>query len=296
MEDTALIFVLNRKYVRPLKVLLYSLHVNQSLMGCPIVVVTDDESVVADPFVRSVAHSIEYMTSEALAPFSAIKGDRIAEKSRVHFAPKYTFLKFTIFKNRGFKRHIFMDADMLCLNALDEQLLGEGGFSVKAMKEIPSSLFPIRDEVRPKFNYGKSLAAISRAFEPQENTPGTGINSGFVVLEGAAISDEIFETALRTASSEAFGAEQPATSAVIGKIPACRFLELPFWYNTRRRVLECFGEEFFLNHKRDVKILHYTPGKPWILGDRTPDYLDNLWLAWEKESLAWVAERTARAA
>ncbi len=293
MNDTAIIFVMNWKYIRPLKVLLYSLYKQNSLQNIPIIMVTDDKRVLHDPFVRAVCHSIEFMGEEELAPFSSIRGEKIAEKSKVAFAPKYTFLKFSIFKERGFKRHIFIDADMLCLNPLDEELLA-ADYHVKAMKEVASSHFPIRAEDRSKFNEAKSLASVTRAFEPQENAPGTGINSGFVVLEDGAISDDVFDLAISVASSEAFGAEQPATSEVIRRIPDCKFLELPIWYNARRRVFESLGETFFDQHANRIKLLHYTPGKPWVLGDRTPDYLDKLWLKWEQDSLEWVDEVTIR--
>ena len=98
MNDTAIIFVMNWKYIRPLKVLLYSLYKQNSLQNIPIIMVTDDKRVLHDPFVRAVCHSIEFMGEEELAPFSSIRGEKIAEKSKVAFAPKYTFLKFSIFK------------------------------------------------------------------------------------------------------------------------------------------------------------------------------------------------------
>ncbi|WP_313443930.1 glycosyltransferase [Brevundimonas sp.] len=290
LTDTALIFVLNRKYVRPLKVLLFSLAENASLQDCPIIVVTDDERVAKDPFIRRVAERIELMDQEGLSVFSSIRGEKIAEKSRVAFAPKYTFLKFMTFLERGFKRHIFIDADMLCMSALDEALLTQP-YDVKAMKEVPSSKFPIREESRAKFDREEAIRLVFRADKPQENAPGTGINSGFMVLQDRAISNSVFELAIEVASSDAYAAEQPATSEVIRRIDGGRFLEMPIWYNARRRVFECLGPAFFLEHQESIKLLHFTPGKPWVLGSRDEDFLDRLWLDWEDRSRVWVQDR-----
>lgn len=291
-SDTALIFVLNRKYVRPLKVLLYSLYRQNSLRSCPIEIITDDMAVAEDPFLRAVANGIQYLPPEDREVFGSIKGDKISEKSRTTFAPKYTFLKFMVFKNKGYHRHIFIDADMLCLKPLDEDLLALP-YDAKAMIEVPSSIFPIRDESRAKFSRQKAMGYVDAARAPREGLVNASINSGFMVLEGRAISDQRFESAIEIASSIAFPAEQPATTEAIRSIPDLSFLAMPLWYNCRRRVLESLGEAFFESVRDEIVLLHYTPGKPWILGDRTADFLDHLWLDYEQQSLPWVESVTA---
>jgi lipopolysaccharide biosynthesis glycosyltransferase len=286
-KETALIFVLDRKYVRPLKVLLYSLEQHSSLLGCPIEIITDDPRVAADPFVSNIATSVQVMAEDELARFRTIKGDRIREKFRTSFAPKYTFLKFSVFLERGYDRHIFIDADMLCLRQLDEELITQD-YDFKAMIEVAPEKYPIRDESRSNFDYYKTLESVKSIMNAREVDLTKVINSGFMVLQGKAISDQVFKSAIDIASTEMFRQEQPATTEVVKRIEGVRFLEMPIWYNARRRVIECLGVDFFEEYKKDICLLHYTPGKPWSLGSRPADFLDDLWLEWEARSTEWV--------
>lgn len=292
-NDTALLFVINRKYVRPLKVLLFSLMQNNSFSSCPIEIFTDDSTVLADPFVRNIATNVVYVPSKELVVFNTINGDNINSKLKTKFAPKYTFLKFVNFLSRGYRRHVCMDADMLCVNPIDEVLLSSP-FDAMAMMEVPSSKYPIRNESRDRFDLEQTMTFTRDAMIARERVLDRPINSGFMVLADRAISDEVFRSAVRIASEAAFVAEQPATTETLRRISNIKFQELPIWYNLRRRVIECLGPKFYFEYESEIRIIHYTPGKPWgVFNDRNPDFLDGIWYCWEEMSKTWVSDVAA---
>lgn len=279
-EGTAIIYVINSLFLHPLRVLHHSLVKNSSLASCDVIVITDDPVVSDDPFVKTIATEVEFIKQTQLDDFRRIRGDRINTRLATSFAPKYTFLKLLIFKERGYRRHIFIDADMLCVNTLDEKLL-QMDVDVKAVFEYGKHTFPSPNEAReiPKYKRSDSLGYI-RKYSGHEVQPIAPINSGFLVLQGKGISDKHFEKALCLASARAFPNEQSLTAEVI-RSQELSFMRLPIWYNCRRRVFSSLGESYFEDVKDQIKLLHYTPGKPWKMrGSELRNY-DQIWYQYE---------------
>jgi lipopolysaccharide biosynthesis glycosyltransferase len=287
-DETALTFIIDRPFIRGLKVLLYSLHHHQTLQNCPIVLLSQDPAMAEDRFLRSVAREIEVVGEDTLRLFATIKGERVPERLRTSFAPKYTFLKFLLFRNRGYRRHIYLDADMLCLGPADEDLLASD-FDAKGAREV-GRVFPIRQESRERFSLERALAILEERSSPIAGMPANTINSGFLTLQGSAISEEVFRHALQVASTSAFIQEQAATTELFRREPNIRFLQLPMWYNTKRRVFESLGEEQFERHRSRIVFFHFTTGKPWSISERKRNFLDDLWFAYEKRANVWAKD------
>lgn len=277
-SETAVLYVLDAAFIRPLRVLHESLKRHNTLQNCPVVVITNDPIAAKDRYIRSIAHSVELVDASTLRQLGRIRGDRIAASLSVDFAPKYTFLKLLMFKERGFKRHIFMDADMLCMQPLDEELLA-GPAAVKAVREFGASLFPIRDEPRAATFPDAGLRYIEEHSTPLR-CPIPQINSGFVVLQGAAISEQLFEAAIELGATVAFPSEQTLTTEII-KRRRLDFLRLPIWYNARKRLFTSLGESFYADAQRRIHLLHYTPGKPWKVPSSIHGTWDRQWLQLE---------------
>jgi lipopolysaccharide biosynthesis glycosyltransferase len=287
-SETALIFIIDRPFIRGFKVLLYSLYHHQTLQTCPVVVVTEDRAVAADPFVRSVAHDIELVGEDTLRLFATVRGEKVPARLRRSFAPKYTFLKFLLFRNRGYKRHIYLDADMLCLGPADEKLLASD-FDAKGAREAGRA-FPIRTQSRERFSLERALEILEERSCPIPGLPDNTINSGFLTLQGSAISEDLFHRALQLASASAFAQEQAATTQLFRQEPSIRFLQLPIWYNTKRRVFESLGVEQFEQYRDRIVFLHFTTGKPWSISERKRIFLDELWSAYEKRANVWARD------
>lgn len=281
--ETAVLHVLNREFLRPLRVLRASLREHGALQNCPTIVVTDDAEVANDPFVRHLAHDIEHISPREASVFSTIRPERIAEGLRTSFAPKYTFLKLLMFKQRGYERHVFLDADMLCLTPMDDALLA-APYDVKAVREMGATAFPTARET-PRAPFPQTGLAWVREHGKPSPAPVQGINSGFVVLQGKAIDDGLFEQAIELGTQGAFPNEQSLTTEVIrqGRLS---FLRLPLWYNARRRIFASLGEEFFEEVRERVVLLHYTPGKPWKMSDEEFRSYDVVWRATEERARA----------
>ncbi|EFH12117.1 hypothetical protein ACFFMP_04550 [Pseudoroseomonas cervicalis] len=286
-ENTAILHVLNRDYLLPLRVLRHSLMRQGAFEGCPTVIITDDPVVAEDPFIRRIATRIEFFDAARLAAFAPIRGERIDPRIHAGFAPKYTFLKLSMFQDRGYDRHIFLDADMLCLRAPDAALL-TGPQPAKAVQEYGASVFPIGQEPRPE-----NAQAIADAYLAEYGapcvTPIRGINSGFVVLERPLLAQAVFDRAIAHASGTAFPNEQNLTTRVIADSRQ-PFLRLPLWYNARRRIFGSLGPAHFETIRDRIVFLHYTPGKPWAMGPKSVRSWDRLWLDQKEEAEAWARD------
>jgi lipopolysaccharide biosynthesis glycosyltransferase len=196
-----------------------------------------------------------------------------------------------LFKERGFQRHIYIDADMLCLKPLDEDLLS-APFTAKAVREYGASIFPTRKEQKRDSFPDRALQYVEEHGTPRAAEI-VGINSGLLVLERAALRDELFEAAISVGREGAFPSEQALTTEVIRQ-QQLSYLRLPLWYNARRRIFASLGEEFFQEVRDRIVLLHYTPGKPWKMSDAEVRVWDRLWLDCEERSRAWVKQVSSR--
>lgn len=285
-SDTAIVHVLDRDYLEPLKVLRYSMRENNSLLDCDTVIVTNDEAVVNDSFVAEIADNLVFLDNRALREFSRIRPDRVPTKFNRDFIPKYTFLKLYALRNLGYSRHIVMDCDMLCVGRFDEDLLfGEG--DVKAVSEYGANVFPSLRENRANFSEETSRKFIAdRASALPISLSDAGVfNSGFAVFQGRAIDDNLFFKALELAEESAFSHEQALTTEVL-KRGGVSFVRLPIWYNFRRRIYACLGEKYYDETESSLKILHYTPGKPWKIKSDSLKSFDMIWYNSRERAIA----------
>lgn len=114
--DRALYFVVNYDFVLPLKVLTYSLLKTGSFLDLPIVIFTDETKVAEDAFIQSIATKIVFLDKDQKDTLNVIRSDRIPSRLRREDLPKYTFLKWMMFDDVGYKSALFLDADIICLN------------------------------------------------------------------------------------------------------------------------------------------------------------------------------------
>ncbi|TDR93142.1 hypothetical protein [Enterovirga rhinocerotis] len=289
--ETALIYVLDAEFLRPLKVLQYSLHVHGSFAGCPIIVVTNDPVVRDDRFIRSIARDIEFMDDDHLRKFSTIRGDRIPTGLSTSFAPKFTFLKLAIFRPRGFYRHVFIDADMLCLNPVDEATL-YAPQEFKAVREFGAGVFPIGAEPRPD-GYPQTAFDYVDEYGEAVVTKIEGINSGFVCLQGRSISDDLMEQAIEIGSRKSFPNEQSLTTQIV-RDRGFSYMRLPIWFNARRRLFASLGEDFFSAVRTKIMLMHYTPGKAWKMQRQGLRSWDRVWFDYEDRGTEWINDVASR--
>lgn len=289
--ETALIYVLDANFLRPLKVLQYSLHVHGSFSACPIVVITNDPVVRDDRFIQSIAHAIEFVDKDELNKFSVIRGDRISANLSTSFAPKYTFLKLAIFKPRGFERHVFIDADMLCLNPIDEATVCAPQ-EVKAVREFGAGVFPMGAEPRTESHPQAAYEYIDE-YQQSVITRIEGINSGFVCLEGRAISSDIMQAAIEIGSKKSFPNEQSLTTQIV-RVRDFSYMRLPIWFNARRRMFASLGDEFFSSVRDKIMFLHYTPGKAWTMPRAGLRSWDRVWFDYEDRGTEWINDVASR--
>jgi lipopolysaccharide biosynthesis glycosyltransferase len=281
--ETARVHILDRKYLRPLKTLHHSLEKHGTLQNCPVVIITNDPEVASDSFVRRIAERVVFLTDKDLEIFARIRGDKVNQRMKTKFAPRYTFLQLTMFRPLGFSRHVTMDCDMICLGPLDEALLA-GPEDIKAVQEYGGKTFPYGEEPKPANFPARSYAYVENYSQPQvvsmkEAPP---FNGGFVVLQGQGISEDLFHEAIRLSEEEPYEGAQVLTYETLRRA-GVSYLRLPIWYNARRRMFQSLGSEFFAEHRQDVRLLHFTPGKPWILPEAEHQDWDRLWLAYENE-------------
>ena len=87
----ALAFVLDRSFLHPFKVLIYSLAGTGSFLDLPILVFTQDKVVHDDPIFSALADRRIYVTDEQIRQFSVVSRERVRRKDRRSWIATYTF-------------------------------------------------------------------------------------------------------------------------------------------------------------------------------------------------------------
>ena len=294
-QSVCLMFLLDNSFLEAFKTLIYSLHKEESLIELPIVIITNDCKVLANDFVKSVAADIHYLTEDDLSVFAGMSNEKVSKKYRINYAPKYTFLKFFVFKNYGYKNHIFLDCDLLCLNSAT-QLLSFCG-------EVDFAITPNRDrrKLREFFNHNGSIISPNDAIKEYENYllksnySLNEVNSGVMVIGERFIGDEIFNALVTLAKIEPYSKEQDVTNNLLYFFEDLKWKYLHPRYNVLKTLLDLIDETTFKRDRDEMVFIHYlTTNKPWLKDPEAEElgWLDSLWWDYYNEAEEFFAKES----
>ena len=274
----AIVFLLNADFLPGLRVFAYSAKAAFKAADEDVLVITDDENVRQDEFVRYLADRIIFIGDEDKGAFSGVKYDKVHKSIKRDDIAAYWFLKFTMFRNFGYDYHIFVDTDLVCLrddfrfsdiparyDFIAGPTVGPVALQISSWKDRPTDDAKLDDVERRIRRIAKSNYKLSRS-----------INSGVVRISRGLLGDGIVNGLIALASSKSFRMEQEVVQEYVQGCGAS-FKSLPIWFNFPVLPAVVLGEQRFSRIAPMVRILHYNRRpKPWQSND--PDYLDKRWL------------------
>ena len=289
-EKGAVFFLFDSRFVEAFRVLAHSIRDAIEATLFDIVILTNDETLVENATVRSIADRVIFFTDEEIATIAAIKRDAVASHRQHSQLGKYTFLKLLCFNDFGYKHHIFLDTDMICLNAdfRFEDLIAEG-FDFSAVpcfgsKRLGMPMDALKAEL-PETVRQNAKADFTRFVNDTFDSI-TSYNSG-VYFAGPRLLHR--ETALKMidlATVEAFQHEQTISKTVLAATKGLRWKSMSPYYNTSIRPIYAMGEKLSKPLLDEISILHFNTNiKPWMKPRREADWVEQLWWRAYDESM-----------
>lgn len=270
---TGLFFVLNSGFLRPFHVLVYSLARNGSLLDLPVVVISEDAKLADDPVVAAVADRFVLAGAQEIAQFAGISDRKVEEGLRLGWIAKYTFLKWLVFADHGFRRHVYLDADMLCLNPCDglaeladADLYAAPVFDKKLTRDPQGWMRPLGERER-------------RVAHFLESGNRTSLNSGVMVANHRLLDGTFRRRLIALAESEPVPVEQLVIRRLLRDGADYTFGPLPPLFNFNHGFLAAMGVPRQLRLLGAMKLLHFVGGglKPWSV--RGPAAEESAWIS-----------------
>jgi hypothetical protein len=278
-EGAALVFVLNRDFVWPFRVLLFSLVKSRSVLDAPIVLISEDETLQSDPLVEAVVDRFVPARGDLLVPFADISPERVPEHQRLGWIAKYALLKWLVFDDYGFERHVFMDADTLCLNPVD------------ALLELNSADLHLTPQFDPRLLRGPDGAKLPRAeqeanvLEFVRRTEFANLNSGVFVANHAVLTPDFRAELIGMARRLQIKTEQSVLQRVLRDSPQHTRSWLSPRFNFHHGHLSPLSVRTQIAELDRSYLLHFigSHAKPWDGGTAKP-FTRAVWLQYAREA------------
>jgi lipopolysaccharide biosynthesis glycosyltransferase len=289
LRDSCLVFLLDRLYLKGLFVLMASLRRTAGLAAIPVVVLSDDRSVIEEPEIRRLAAHRMLIGGDFLARYKDLPRGAIPGHMQREHVPKYTWLKFAIFQDFGYRHNLYLDSDMAAFGDL------EGFFSRLEGQDFDYAAAPnisrrIWEQVEDGAIFLRRLKAFEATLAPWSisrfGQRPISFNSGVSLigrrLMGAAVIDRLFAQATRGGTQY----EQRLTYFVLRELDA-QFCELPLWANVTRPIHDLALRFGFEDVARQTLLHHYIFGKPWNIRREAAQLpSDRSWWAEEEAAAA----------
>lgn len=289
-DKTCLVVVLERSFLPALETLLYSLHKTSSFVGVPLIVLTSDTDVINDDFVRSIAYRVIYLGPETISLYKGMSKDRVKDGLKMAELPKYTFLKFNVFRDFGFDRHIVLDTDMVAVNNVDSLLSDSRDNQISVTPLIAKKAFIASGRSLSRLDPADQIEAlrIFRDFSKGSHKPNAAYNSGVFVLSKPLLSNSTFDRLISFARDSGGGFEQLIVRDFLIK-QEISIGHLSNLYNVTRLTLEHIGIDNYRGEKERFGFVHFTGAtKPWNASGSAYNWIDEIWTEFHQESRPWV--------
>jgi lipopolysaccharide biosynthesis glycosyltransferase len=280
-DETALIFLVDHSYLKPFTTLMYTLHRTNSFNNVPKVVLTIDNTIVDNRIVHELSDEVFLFKLEDLHEIKMMNDHKHNPYFRKSYINNVTFLKLLAFKFLGYRRHIFLDCDMLCVNNADEllQVVKEADLAGAPTVSLdiyykagtPSEfmdvnyynvecphLLPLDQMDRNYVNLFKKIGSSSNYIPRQQ------MNSGVLLINEAMINDTMYSLLAILGQISKFPGDQNLIYRMTQLIEDINYRCLPVWYNVNRPTYDYLGREIYERDMQNIIFHHYSGGnKPW---------------------------------
>jgi lipopolysaccharide biosynthesis glycosyltransferase len=277
IQNSALVFVLNSEFVPGLRVLLYSMYANKTLLDLPILIITEQEEVLSDSVISQVADHKRLISAGEISSFSSIPSRKVPSQLRLAWIPKYTFLKWMMFDEYGYERLLFIDADIVCMKPIDSLLTMEDA-------DLYGCPMFTREMIAPHLD-ADTISQNILSFAMCERPKSKRLNTGVLVIGRKLLSPSFRADLIKFAEAQEFANEQSALRNFLRRSRRGDLRMISPLYNFKTSFLEavCSQRKFELIEK--IRLLHFAGEqvRPWQKS--APETLaDYVWFCYAKEA------------
>jgi lipopolysaccharide biosynthesis glycosyltransferase len=269
---SALVFVLNADFLPGLLALFKSMYQHRTLIDLPVIIITEQAEMLNDPRLKRACDLPRAISSEEIAAFSRISAKLVEDRLKLDWIPKYTYLKWLMFDDYGFDQIIFIDADIVCLNPIDElidlreaDLYGSPMFSTKHLIDVGND---------PRVT-SENVLRFARDPQPASKR----LNTGVLVVNKGLLSSGFRKELIEFTSQGEYSVEQAALRTFLRKSGRAFQMISPL-YNFKYSFLGHVMAKDWFSLLSEIKLFHFAgvPVRPW---DKPhPETLeDHIWAA-----------------
>ncbi len=188
-SSTTLAFAIDAEYLLPFRVMIASMARLGTLSECPIALYTLDERIKNDPFVSLVVDHFRLIDGPVRETLMSMATHNVQRAERATWN-RGTFLKWAVFEEQETEDLLFLDVDMLALQAI-EPLLG-------LALDVPFVCCPQfqRREILEETDFrDKAVAHALRALLEGQFTGGHArrVNSGMMLVRQPLLRKAFFD-------------------------------------------------------------------------------------------------------
>ena len=255
--QAALTFVLNGDFLPGLRVLCYSLCRQETLLDLPVLFITEQASLLDDPLVALIADQTRVAGQEEISAFGGISSKLVDRRQKLDWIPKYTYLKWLMFDEYGYERLIFIDADIVCLQPIDD-LVDLGTADLYGGPVFSRSL--ATGEVGPEA-IDEKITAFSVNPRPQ----GRRLNTGVLVVNKRLLSPQFRHGLIAFAEKGNYSVEQAALRTYLASRRGMKLRLISPLFNFKADFLDRVSSPAQERLVGQIKLLHFAGAgdKPW---------------------------------
>jgi lipopolysaccharide biosynthesis glycosyltransferase len=252
----------------------------------PILMISDDAEVFEDEFIKQVVDVKRLVTAGDKEDFRRVMADKVKDVYRLDWIAKYTFLKWLMYDNFGFRTLVYIDSDMV--------FTSKGGSFLdkhKGVDFVCCPMFPLKEPLEAEFQDGR-LRDINVPYpvEPsdyyrflysfihrKQSLSTARINSGIQVIGERLLTSTFRSALLELAASKPYPNEQSVMTAFFKKNRTYTTEFASPVYNFKSSFLDRMPVVQGMDILKHVVNLHYIGArKPWMKPPAAPSGLAHM--------------------
>ncbi|MBB6511097.1 lipopolysaccharide biosynthesis glycosyltransferase [Rhizobium soli] len=288
----AAIFLLDQTYLLPFQVMMHSMRDAVENRNVDIVVLTDDDGLLDNPFLRRICDKIIKISEDQLELLKSIDLSSVPDEFRHPKYGVYWFLKFLVFDYYGYDYHIYLDTDMLALRrdfSFDDIFAGT---AFSAAPTIGKTALGIPPNSRGSSNNDleqQRIVDTTREIAARNYKISRSINSGVMSIPKSMIGRSTVRSLVELSTLNSYRLEQDVVRAHASQFLPDDFRPLPIWLNMPELPLRAAGEVNAIERLLPyTKILHFNlHPKPWKISGR-PGWVHQIWHRHRSLATRWI--------
>jgi lipopolysaccharide biosynthesis glycosyltransferase len=282
-NDVAILFLLNESFIPGFKTLIYSMISNNTLLDCDIIILSEDKKIFNDPQISEISDRCIHINDDIIAEFSRVPNDKVHESLKLNWIAKYTYLKWLIFEDYGYKKHIFIDSDILCMRNIDELIDSFDG-DICAGPVFTEDLYKTSSGDLPLDERERKISEFIE-LDPDKIVLRNGprLNSGVLILNSKVLNSDFRRSLIDIAVSENSPVEQRLIRKRI-EIGDINFQMISPYYNFHYNYLNRISARSQIYTMNKIKLLHFigSSANPWM--SKKESLPSILWKAYASEA------------